>query len=96
MNAADVIARLCLLQAEVSRHIDPESHHAADCFCREGGLWPRGRSPLKGDYDGTEENGYRNEGKSLAWIERVVHERIETERTRQAALDAEKPQGATL
>lgn len=64
MEAKEVIQRLCKLQSEVYEHIGQSD--AADCFCGEGGFWQTG------EYDGTHEHGYRNDGKALEFIERAV------------------------
>jgi|GEM_PF-5829948 len=69
MNANDAIRRLCALQAKVSEHVGYS--YSADCFCGEGGFW-------KSDgYNGTFEGGYRNDGKSIEFIEQAVAEKIE-------------------
>lgn len=69
MEAKEVIERLCALQEKVSRRIG--FNYAADCFCGMGGFWSN--SP---DYDGTMKNGYRNDGKSLEFIENAVSEKL--------------------
>jgi hypothetical protein len=74
LDAGDVIARLCKLQERVrSRwgHGEP-----ADCFCREGGFWK------SKDYGPTYEQGYRNSGETLEFIERACSPEA------QAVLDA--------
>lgn len=69
LSAKDVIVRLCMLQEEVSAHLD-QYQHAADCFCGTGGFW---RSD---SYGGTFEQGYRNQGKSIEFIENAVRAAI--------------------
>lgn len=68
MDAKAVIIRLCELQAEVSRHIDAG---ASDCFCQSSGFWK------SEGYGGTFEQGYRNDGIALEFIELAVREKIE-------------------
>ena len=75
MEAKEVIARLCELQARVGDHVGWE--YAADCFCGKYGLWGIG------GYDGTKANGYRNDGKALEFIEQAVKEKIERESAKQ-------------
>jgi hypothetical protein len=75
INANEVIERLCKLQEEVQNHINDDG--AADCFCRKGGFWH-----VKG-YGGTHEEGYRNDGDALEFIENAVREKINAERGRQ-------------
>lgn len=41
--------------------------YASDCFCGQGGFWGSGR------YNGTFEDGYRNEGKAVMWIEAAAY-----------------------
>lgn len=64
LDADEVVRRLCILQRDVSDLIGWD--HAADCFCIE--------SPNK-----TYEDGYRNEGKALEFIEQAVREKIKQE-----------------
>lgn len=68
MDAKEVIGRLCKLQSEVQETIGFDC--SADCFCKESGFW-------KCDgYGGTFEDGYRNDGKALEFIETAVREKI--------------------
>ena len=67
-NAEDVIERLCKLQSEVTEHLGYQ--YAADCFCGKGGFWE------STDYDGTHEHGYRNDMKSIEFIEQAVRSRL--------------------
>lgn len=73
MEAKEVIGRLCLLQGVVTEHIGFD--YAADCFCKESGFWS------SDDYGGTFDEGYRNDGKALEFIEQAVREKIERERS---------------
>lgn len=68
MDAKEVIVRLCKLQGEVRDVIGCGT--AADCFCMEDGFWG-----AEG-YGGTFEEGYRNDGKALEFIEKAVREKI--------------------
>ena len=70
MEADEIIERFCLLQQEVVEAIFGYSY-PADCFCGSGAKWERE------GYDGTVENGYRNAGKALDFIESAVREKIE-------------------
>lgn len=70
MNASEVIERLCKLQEEVQSVF--EYQNAADCFCGKGVYWN-----MIG-YDGTYDNGYRNDGKALEFIEQAVREKLST------------------
>lgn len=70
LEPKDIIRRLCKLQAEVSEYVGYQ--HAADCFCGEGGFWD------SDNYDGTYAGGYRNDGKSLEFIEQAVREKLNT------------------
>lgn len=72
LSAGDVVERLCALQSEVANYLDDWSS-AADCFCGRGGFWN-----ATSGYGGTFEEGYRNDGKALEFIERVVREAIKT------------------
>lgn len=69
LSAADVIERLCKLQAEVYERTS-DGCNAADCFCGKGGFWGTK------SYGGTFEEGYRNDGKALEFIERAVREAL--------------------
>jgi hypothetical protein len=70
MNASEIIERLCALQQEVvDRHLGYGD--GADCFCGKGGFW-RCRG-----YGGTFEEGYRNSGKALEFIEAAVREKLD-------------------
>lgn len=68
MEAKEVIERFCVLQRTAAEHVGFE--HAADCFCRQSGFW--GAS----SYGGTFDEGYRNDGKALEFIEQAVREKI--------------------
>lgn len=68
LTSQAVIERLCALTEEVHRVIGQGS--ASDCFCGKGGYW--GTS----SYGGTWEQGYRNDGHTLGFIERVVREKL--------------------
>lgn len=71
MPRREIIKRFCILQSEVWRAvIDPI--HASDCFCRQGGFW-------KSDSHARDEDGVRNDGQALEWIERVVREALTKE-----------------
>lgn len=61
MTRAEVIERLCKLQAEVASHVGYEN--AADCFCGHRGFW---NSPSYKEAD------YRNDGVALEFIEKAV------------------------
>lgn len=75
-NSSEAIERLCKLQAEVW-HAHVVDSDSADCFCGGGGFWPKpGRRTQPGDYDGTFENGYRNDGKCIEFIEQAVREKL--------------------
>ena len=63
-SSDDAIERLCKLQARVQEHLGYD--HAADCFCGKGGFWN------SSDYDGSFENGYRNDGVAIEFIEKAV------------------------
>lgn len=70
MNANEVIERLCALQQEVvDRYIGYEV--SSDCFCEKGGFWK-----CEGDA-GTFEQGYRNSGDALEFIESAVREKLD-------------------
>lgn len=68
LSADAVVERLCRLQSEV--HDKLGANCAADCFCRKGGFWG-GET-----YDGAFENGYRNDGRVLEFIEQAVREKL--------------------
>lgn len=70
MNADEVIERLCKLQQEVQEHLGFD--YSADCFCGKGGFWK-----AEG-YGGTFEQGYRNDGKALEFIENAVRQALQT------------------
>ena len=71
MNVDQIIERLCLLQEEVAnRHVGYDE--GSDCFCGKGGFWKRER------YGGTFEQGYRNTGKALEFIEAAVREKLDS------------------
>jgi hypothetical protein len=69
MNADEVIQRLCKLHDEVWRQIS-DGTDPADCFCGKGGFWG------STSYGGTFEQGYRNSGKALEFIEQAVREKL--------------------
>lgn len=69
LTSGDVIERLCKLQREVFEKIG--ANCTADCFCGRSGFWVSG-----GDYDGTYEHGYRNDGRVLEFIEQAVREKL--------------------
>lgn len=71
-DSKDVIKRLCKLQEKVASHVGWE--YAADCFCGHGGFWT-----VHPTYDGTFDQGYRNDGVALEFIEQAVAEKIERE-----------------
>lgn len=68
LSADDVIERLCNLQAEVQAAFCHNT--AADCFCGKDGFWG------SEGYGGTLEEGYRNEGKALEFIEQAVRKEL--------------------
>jgi hypothetical protein len=71
MNANEIIERLCALQQEVvDRHIGYGA--GSDCFCGKGGFWK------SEGYGGTFEDGYRNSGEALEFIEAAVREKLES------------------
>lgn len=69
LNAQEVIERLCKLQGEVWNQIST-GLDSADCFCRNGGFWG------SETYGGTFEQGYRNDGDALEFIEEAVREKL--------------------
>ncbi len=69
MDAQQVIERLCELQEEVHSEMQMDET-AADCFCKKGGFWH-----VK-NYGGTADEGYRNEGEALDFIEAAVREKL--------------------
>lgn len=74
MTRKEIVDRYCLLASEVwAATIDPI--HPNDCFCTSGGFWG---SPSYSD------EGFRNDGQALEFIERVVRAEL-------ARLEAEKP-----
>lgn len=70
MEAQEAIERLCKLQSEVQSKLGFD--HAADCFCRRSGFWN-----IEG-YGGTFEDGYRNDGEAIDFIEAAVREKLAT------------------
>lgn len=74
MNAQEVISRLCRLQEQVYFRLGNEEMGSADCFCGKGGMWK------SEGYGGTFEQGYRNDGKVLEFIEQAVIEKLNRER----------------
>ena len=88
LSAKEVAARMCRLQEEVCSAIGYD--HPADCFCGQGGFW---KVP---SYDGTIENGYRNDGHVLEFIEAAVRDKIKSLQPQAAPKSApEKPQLVT-
>lgn len=81
LSADDVIERLCKLQADVQDALGYQ--HSADCFCGRGGFWD-----VKG-YGGTFDDGYRNDGKALEFIERVVRKALAA-KTQQGKTDDQR------
>lgn len=65
----EAIERLCNLTAEVLEHIGYEG--PSDCFCGKGGFW---------DLDCYGESEYRNDGRTIEFIEEAVREKINTDR----------------
>lgn len=71
MKHTEVIDRLCKLQTEVTEALNDYTF-AADCFCGKGGFW---------DTNGFDpERDYRNDGRSLEYIEQAVREKIERDK----------------
>ncbi len=68
LDSKDVIEQYCLLQEEVATFFDHE--HAADCFCGKGGFWG------SEDFDGSFEEGYRNDMEVFKFIQEAVREKI--------------------
>jgi len=66
MTRDEIIERYCLLASEVW-NATTSPIHPNDCFCGKGGFW---ESP---SYDDTQ---FRNDGKALEFIERVVREAL--------------------
>ena len=64
MTAAEVIERLCKLQAEVWHTLG--LHSAADCICGKSGF---GAEHLCSD-------SYRNDGEALEFIEKATREAL--------------------
>ena len=74
MTRAEIVERLCKLQAEVWDQLFDPAGHSADCFCGQGGFW---RDPEGGFSEWyTEENGFRNEGGPIEFIENTVREKL--------------------
>lgn len=70
MKHTDVMQRFCILMGEAQEHLGWD--HAADCFCGHGGFWRvNGYNPHR---------DYRNDGKSVEFIEAAVREKIEREK----------------
>lgn len=65
-SASYVKERLCKLMAWAVQH-SGGFQFASDCFCGQGGYW------WSDQYGGTFEDGYRNEGKAVMWIESAAH-----------------------
>ena len=71
MTHTDVIQRFCKLMGEAQDYLGWD--HAADCFCGHGGFWfVQGYNP---------HTDYRNDGKSVEFIEAAVREKIEREKS---------------
>lgn len=68
LNADDVAKRFCSLMGSVQEALGWSK--AADCFCGRGGFWGTPR------YGGTYDEGYRNEGEALEFIERAVRDAL--------------------
>lgn len=75
MNVDEVIKRFCELQAKVQEHLGYDN--AADCFCQRSGFWGAD------GYGGTFEEGYRNDGAALSFIEKAVQEKIDDNKNNQ-------------
>lgn len=69
LEAIQVIERLCKLNSEVAKYFGYS--FASDCFCGKGAY-----SEEKEIKDLTYENGYRNDGTSLQFIENTVREKL--------------------
>lgn len=69
LSSQQVIERLCRLQALVFEKASGMDE--SDCFCGKGGFWG------VADYGGTFEQGYRNDGRALKFIEEAVREKLE-------------------
>ena len=82
MDAKKVIERFCVLQRTAAEHTGFE--YAADCFCKQSGFWG------SDDYGGTFEEGYRNDGIALEFIEQAVREKIEREKVPNAGVTGAK------
>lgn len=65
-DAAYVRKRVCKLVSRAWSHIDRNGDTASDCFCGMGGFWKQGEKNL------TRESGYRNDGKAVLWLEKLV------------------------
>lgn len=70
MDAQEIIERLCKLQQEVWDAGHSGECDSADCFCGKGGFW------ASKSYGGRFEQGYRNDGKCLEFIEQAVREKL--------------------
>ena len=70
MTRDETMQRLCTIMGEAQDHLGWD--HAADCFCDHGGF-----SNNKGYNPRTD---YRNDGKSVQFIEAAVREKIEREK----------------
>lgn len=70
LDAGKIVERLCKLQEEVRAFLNDDL--PADCFCGEGGFW----SSYPDDYGPTHEQGYRNAGSCVEFIEQAVREKI--------------------
>ena len=70
MTRDETMQRLCIIMGEAQDHIGWD--YAADCFCGHDGFWfVDGYNP---------HTGYRNDGKSVEFIEAAVREKIEREK----------------
>lgn len=70
MTLDETMQRLCTIMGDAQEHLGWD--HAADCFCGHGGSWEiEGYNPRR---------DYRNDGKSVEFIEAAVREKIEREK----------------
>lgn len=77
LNAIETIERLCSLSSKVLGHLGYKN--ACDCFCGMGGLNREKNVDIKAL---TYENGYRNDGIVLQYIEKAVMQKIHRENRR--------------
>ncbi len=71
-DSVDVIERFCKLQSKVADYLNEYHKYSSDCFCGRGGYWIN----KENKYDGTAEMGFRNDMKSVEFIESAVAEKI--------------------